>query len=85
MAALEAGIVTFNASSGELGGSPNAPGAGGNAATGDVVYMLAQMGIETGIDLELLMGAADLIERLVGHPLPARIDRSLLADPSATR
>jgi hydroxymethylglutaryl-CoA lyase len=85
MAALEAGITTFDASVGGLGGSPNAPGAGGNAATEDVVYMLAEMGIETGVDFEALMDAAELLERLLGHPLNTRIERSLLAGPSAAR
>lgn len=85
VAALEAGIATFDASVGGLGGSPNAPGAGGNAATEDLVYMLAQMGIETGIDLDALMDASDLLERFVGHPLPARIDRSLIAHPGTDR
>lgn len=83
VAALEAGISTFDSSVGGLGGSPNAPGAGGNAATEDLVYMLAQMGISTGVDLERLMDAADLLERLVGHPLNTRIERQLLADPGA--
>ncbi len=85
LAALEAGITTFDSSVGGLGGSPNAPGAGGNAATEDLVYMLTQMGIETGVDLEPLMDAADLLERLVGHPLNTRIERPLLADPAAAR
>jgi hydroxymethylglutaryl-CoA lyase len=80
VAALEAGITTFDASVGGLGGSPNAPGAGGNAATEDLVHMLTEMGIETGVALEPLMDAADLLERLVGHPLNTRIERSLLAD-----
>jgi hydroxymethylglutaryl-CoA lyase len=80
VAALEAGITTFDASVGGLGGSPNAPGAGGNAATEDLVYMLTEMGIETGVALEPLMDAAALLERLVGHPLNTRIERSLLAD-----
>lgn len=83
VAALEAGISTFDSSVGGLGGSPNAPGAGGNAATEDLVYMLAQMGIETGVDLGRLMDAADLLECLVGHPLNTRIGRPLLADPDA--
>ena len=83
VAALRAGISTFDSSVGGLGGSPNAPGAGGNAATEDLVYMLAQMGIETGVDLGRLMDAADLLERLVGHPLNTRIGRPLLADPGA--
>src|SRR4029453_711390 len=50
------------------------------AATEDLVYMLTEMGIETGVALEPLMDAADLLERLVGHPLNTRIERSLLAD-----
>jgi hydroxymethylglutaryl-CoA lyase len=83
VAALETGITTFDASVGGLGGSPNAPGAGGNAATEDLVYMLTEMGIETGVDLESLMDAADLLERLVGHPLNTQIARTLLADPDA--
>lgn len=78
LAALEAGITTFDSSIGGLGGSPYAPDAGGNVATEDLVYMLAEMEIETGIDLDLLMDASDLIGRLVGHPLPTRIERSLL-------
>ena len=85
VAALEAGITTFDSSVGGLGGSPNAPGAGGNAATEDLVYMLTQMGIETGVDLEPLMDAAALLGHLVGHPLNTRIERPLLADPGASR
>jgi isopropylmalate/homocitrate/citramalate synthase len=50
-----------------------------------VVYMLAEMGIETGVDFEALMDAAELLERLLGHPLNTRIERSLLAGPSAAR
>jgi hydroxymethylglutaryl-CoA lyase len=85
VAALEAGITTFDASVGGLGGSPNAPGAGGNAATEDLVYMFTEMGIETGVDLESLLDAADLLERLVDHPLNTQIERTLLADPGAAR
>jgi hydroxymethylglutaryl-CoA lyase len=82
VAALEAGITTFDASVGGLGGSPNAPGAG-NVATEDLVYMLAEMGIETGVDLKALFDAADLLERLLGRPLNKRIERSLLSDAGA--
>ena len=60
--------------------APTHQGRGGNAATEDLVYMLTEMGIETGVALEPLMDAADLLERLVGHPLNTRIERSLLAD-----
>jgi pyruvate/oxaloacetate carboxyltransferase len=54
VATLEAGITTFDASIGGLGGSPSAPGAKGNAANEDVVYLLTEMRIETGVDLEWL-------------------------------
>ena len=84
VAALEAGITTFDSSIGGLGGSPYAPNAGGNVATEDLVYMLSEMGIETGVDLPRLMDASDQIERLVGHSLSTRIDRSLLGTPEAT-
>jgi len=85
LAALDAGVETFDASVGGLGGSPNAPGAGGNLATEDAVYMLGQMGIETGIEIDALMDAAELMERLVDHGLPARIDRSLLVQTASSR
>ena len=78
VAALEAGVTTFDSSIGGLGGSPYAPGAGGNVATEDLVYLFTEMGIETGIDLDPLMDASDLIGGLVGHPLSTRINRSLL-------
>src|SRR5579864_4229622 len=78
VAALDAGIRTFDASIGGLGGCPFAPGAAGNVATEDLVYMLSEMGIETGIDLERLLNASDLVGRLVEHPVRARINRSLL-------
>ena len=84
VAALEAGITTFDSSIGGLGGSPYAPDAGGNVATEDLVYMLSEMGLETGVDLALLMDASDLIERLVGHSLSTRIERSLLGVPKAS-
>ncbi len=63
-ACLQAGISRFDASSGGLGGCPFAPGATGNVATEDVVYMLHQMGIETGIDLEKLLKS---IQGISGH------------------
>ncbi|MHC0036034.1 hydroxymethylglutaryl-CoA lyase [Pseudoneobacillus sp. C159] len=60
-AALQAGVDRFDTSTGGLGGCPFAPGATGNVATEDVVYMLQRMGIETGIDLEKLIGAIDVV------------------------
>jgi hydroxymethylglutaryl-CoA lyase len=73
LAAIEAGVDSFDGSVGGLGGCPYAPGAAGNVATEDVVYMLHQMGIETGVELEALVGTARWAERLVGRPLPGRV------------
>jgi isopropylmalate/homocitrate/citramalate synthase len=74
--ALELGIVTFDASAGGLGGCPYAPGAMGNLATEDLIYMLNGLGIETGVDLDLLMAASDGIEQALGHNLPSRYRRA---------
>ncbi|ULT55557.1 hydroxymethylglutaryl-CoA lyase [Neobacillus drentensis] len=61
LAALQAGIDRFDTSAGGLGGCPFAPGAAGNAATEDVVYMLERMGIATGVDLDKLMEAIEVV------------------------
>jgi hydroxymethylglutaryl-CoA lyase len=76
LAALELGIATFDASCGGLGGCPYAPGATGNLATEDVIYMLDGLGIETGVDLAALIEASAFIEPHVGHPLPSRFFRA---------
>ena len=72
LAALEMGIATFDASAGGLGGCPYAPGASGNMATEDVVYMLDRMGIDTGVDLNRLVQASTIIAPYLDHPLPGR-------------
>src|SRR5256885_8141786 len=72
LAALEMGITTFDASSGGLGGCPYAPGASGNMATEDLVYMLEKMGIDTAVDLNLLVVASQMIAPYLDHPLPGR-------------
>lgn len=72
LAALEMGIPTFDASSGGLGGCPYAPGASGNMATEDLVYMLEKMGIDTAVDLNLLVAASQIIAPYLDHPLPGR-------------
>lgn len=72
-AALQLGITRFDTSIGGLGGSPFAEGAGGNLSTEDFTFWLAAMGIETGIDLGVLLRAAELAERLVGHELASSI------------
>ncbi|WP_198008220.1 hydroxymethylglutaryl-CoA lyase [Bacillus sp. SG-1] len=61
LASLQAGVDRFDTSAGGLGGCPFAPGASGNAATEDVVFMLHQMGIETGVDLDSLTAAVNLV------------------------
>jgi hydroxymethylglutaryl-CoA lyase len=73
VAALDLGIRTFDASAGGLGGCPYAPGASGNLATEDLVYLLDGLGVRTGVDLDALIGASRFIEELIGHPLPSRV------------
>jgi hydroxymethylglutaryl-CoA lyase len=72
LAAMEMSIATFDASSGGLGGCPFAPGASGNMATEDLVYLLDGMAIETGVDLKKLVAASLLIAPYLDHPLPGR-------------
>jgi isopropylmalate/homocitrate/citramalate synthase len=72
LAALEMGIATFDASAGGLGGCPYAPGASGNLATEDLVYMLDGMAIETGVSLTRLVAASAIIAPYLDHPLPGR-------------
>jgi hydroxymethylglutaryl-CoA lyase len=77
--ALDMGIRTFDASVGGLGGCPYAPGASGNLATEDLVYMLHGLGIETGTHLARLCQAANLAEVLVKRRLPGRVHCSVPA------
>jgi isopropylmalate/homocitrate/citramalate synthase len=72
LAAMEMGIATFDASSGGLGGCPYAPGASGNLATEDLIYMLDGMGLETGVSLKKLVAASSIIAPYLDHPLPGR-------------
>jgi hydroxymethylglutaryl-CoA lyase len=76
LTALELGVSEFDASIGGLGGCPYAPGASGNVATEEVVHMLHDMGMDTGIDLDALIGAAALAERIVGRTLPSGVLRA---------
>jgi hydroxymethylglutaryl-CoA lyase len=73
LAALEAGVESFEASFGELGGCPVPPGATGNIATEDLVSMLHEMGIETGISLERLIEAARAAQEVLGRPLGSHV------------
>jgi hydroxymethylglutaryl-CoA lyase len=73
LAALEEGIDSFESSFGELGGCPVPPGATGNISTEDLVSMLHEMGIETGVDLERLLAASGEAQRVLGRPLGAHL------------
>jgi len=73
LAALEEGIDSFESSFGELGGCPVPPGATGNISTEDLVSMLHEMGIETGVDLERLIEASLEAQRVLGRPLGAHL------------
>jgi hydroxymethylglutaryl-CoA lyase len=77
LAALELGVATFDASAGGLGGCPYAPGATGNVATEDLVYLLDGLGIETSVSLDAVVDASRFIEARIGHPLPSRYYRAV--------
>ncbi|TMK88402.1 MAG: hydroxymethylglutaryl-CoA lyase, partial [Actinobacteria bacterium] len=72
-AALELGVRRFDTSVGGLGGSPFADGAAGNLATEELVYVLGDLGYETGIDIDRLLGVSALVARLIGHPVASRL------------
>jgi hydroxymethylglutaryl-CoA lyase len=76
LAALELGVDDFDASVGGLGGCPYAPGASGNIATEELVYMVEDMGVGTGIDLAAMIEAAAAAERIVGRELPSQVLRA---------
>jgi hydroxymethylglutaryl-CoA lyase len=82
LAALEFGIAAFDASAGGLGGCPYAPGASGNLATEDLLYMLHGLGLETGVDVDAVFQASRAIEPLVEHALPSRYVRARMATQS---
>ncbi len=76
LAALQLGVADFDASVGGLGGCPYAPGASGNVASEELVHMVEDMGVATGVDLDALIEAAGAAERLVGHQLPSQVLRA---------
>ena len=76
MAALQLGVSDFDASVGGLGGCPYAPGASGNIATEELVHLVEDMGVATGIDLEAMIDVAAEAERMVGHQLPSQVLRA---------
>jgi hydroxymethylglutaryl-CoA lyase len=73
---LEMGVRNFDASVGGLGGCPYAPGAAGNLATEDLVYMLQGMGVKTGVDLDRLWEAGKVAESIVGRALPGKVHQA---------
>jgi hydroxymethylglutaryl-CoA lyase len=73
---LELGIRDFDASVGGMGGCPYAPGAAGNLATEDLVFMLHGMGVKTGIDLDRLWEAGKVAESIVGRALPGKVHQA---------
>jgi len=76
LAALELGVADFDASVGGLGGCPYAPGATGNIATEELVHMVEDMGVGTGIDLDAMIDAAAAAERIIGRQLPSQVLRA---------
>jgi len=78
-AGMEEGCRVIDSAAGGLGGCPYAPGATGNVATEDVVYMLEGMGVETGIDMTKLLAATNTISRLIGRPPVSRVASALNA------
>jgi isopropylmalate/homocitrate/citramalate synthase len=72
LTALQLGVTTYDSSAGGLGGCPYAPGATGNLATEDLLYMLDGLGIETGMSLQKVLAASRFIEQRLGHPLASR-------------
>ena len=79
LAAIDSGVTTFDASAGGLGGCPYAPGASGNLATEDLLYMLHGLGLETGVSIDAVYQASTRIEPVLGHALPSRYVRARAA------
>jgi len=73
LAAMEEGIRIFDSAIGGLGGCPYAPGASGNLSTEDLVYLLHGMGIETGVDMDRLVEAGQIVQQHLGKTLPSRV------------
>jgi hydroxymethylglutaryl-CoA lyase len=83
LAALQEGIAIVDSSAGGLGGCPYAPGASGNLATEDLLYMLHGMGIATGVDLGRVAAASRALAPRLGHPLPSRYLQACAPAPVA--
>lgn len=84
-AGMEEGVRVIDSAAGGLGGCPYAPGATGNVATEDVVYMLEGMGIATGVDMKRLLKATNQISSLLGRPPVSRVASALNAKQAVAR
>jgi hydroxymethylglutaryl-CoA lyase len=84
-AAVQAGASSVDASLGGLGGCPFAPGAAGNVATEDVVYLLERSGVATGLDLDGLIGASGWLSEIMRRPLPGMVAKAGAFPPRAVR
>ena len=82
LAGLDYGVTTFDSSAGGLGGCPYAPGASGNLATEDLLYMLNGLGIETGVSIDAVASASRFIETKLDHALPSRYLQAPALRPS---
>ncbi|MGD9914722.1 MAG: hydroxymethylglutaryl-CoA lyase [Rhizobiaceae bacterium] len=83
LACLEAGVRTIDSSVAGLGGCPYAPGASGNVATEDLVYMLDGMGLQTGVDLAAVAEAGAFISRQLGRPTASKVGQAIAAGSEA--
>ena len=79
LAAMEEGVRTFDSSTAGIGGCPYAPGATGNVATDDLLYMLDGMGVQTGINLDLQVQASSFVQRVLGRKLPSKYLQAALS------
>jgi hydroxymethylglutaryl-CoA lyase len=84
-AGMEEGARVIDSAAGGLGGCPYAPGATGNVATEDVVYMLEGMGIRTGVDMPKLVAATNVVSQLIGRPPVSRVAAALNAKMRAAK
>ena len=78
-ASLQLGIQTIDSSVAGLGGCPYAPGASGNVASEDVIYMLDGLGINSGVDLDKLVSVGDAISKVLNRPNQSKVARALLS------
>ncbi len=84
VAGMQSGVAIFDSSAGGLGGCPYAPGAAGNLATEDLIYMLDGMGVETGVSLDKVVAASAMLAKSLGHQLTSKYYQAAMAASSAS-